>query len=167
MNPRKKAGKLDLVDLWYDVIAGKSLSKEAVTFAKQHTRSNDLQQIVISEAILFIAKIENGKEPSQRLLEICLMPEIYNNPQAAAILLSALEHFPVSKLRGKEAVRNFIYLSAQNPFLPPRLNAMRVLSRLAKMGDQKAFQLLRKSKRDSHMYVREAARTGLKLAEPS
>ena len=119
---------------------------------------------VQANSILAIAgNAEQRSNGFKGLRRICEQPGICHKGLAVACLLNTLEILPMTQLRTAYFI-DLVHEAAKHPFLGARINAMRVLRRLAKRGDQKAIQLLRDGTKDAHSYVSATAQASLRLA---
>jgi hypothetical protein len=153
----------DLENLWYDAIQQKPLSGEEIKFVKQHLIVGKVDQVVMAESILFLgAKNQTGIK--KRLLTMCGQQKYRDNSVAMTILLFVLGFFPNSEIIKNKGAFDLVRCGSQSLFTPVRINAIRVLQRLAKSNNTEAIQILKNSLKDTQSQVREAARVALKLA---
>jgi hypothetical protein len=153
----------DLANLWYDAIQQKPLSDEEIKFVKQNLKARKVDQVVMAESILFL-RAKNQTGIKQRLLTMCGQQKYRDNSMAMTILLFVLGFFLNSEIIKNKGALDLVRRGSQSPFTPARINAIRVLQRLAKSNNTEAIQLLKSSLKDKQSQVREAARVALKLA---
>src|SRR5437879_5853607 len=136
----------DLTDIWYSAIQGNELPQVHLKFVEGELRSKNPERKVMANSILFMAADSQAREYAfTRLKEMCEAWDWRGKPRAAAVLLLTIERLSKQQIQDSDCFAKYVYAAAAQPHVPARLNSMRVLRKLAKIGDSKAIEILKSS----------------------
>lgn len=155
---------LDLYQINLRAFGGEQLSREELAFAVDLVSSTETDKAITAFGILFMAgDSEQRSSALDRLREICRAGKQHESKTAQAALVAILEFLPKEELHSNPSYREFAYRMAKSPFLPTRINVMRVLRQFGRMGDRRAIALLNEATTDSDPFVKQGAETALRL----
>lgn len=154
----------DLTDLWYRAFGDRKLSEDSLHFVRSRLGSDELDEEIMAHSILFLAGNPTEKTNTFTFIrDRCSDNKVWNNPKAAALLVTVLECVPDLRHEQNVGVIEFVYKAAKHPFRPVRINAMRVLRRLGLSGDVHAVAILKESLLDSDDIVKRGAEAALEI----
>jgi hypothetical protein len=153
-----------LSQLFNRVLGGTPVRDADLRLAESHVADNGEPGVNASSILAIAGNASQKRVGLEGLRRICEQPGFCGNGPAVALLLLGLERVPLAELQAGGRFDPFVHGAAKHPFLGARINAMRVLRRFAKGGDEKAVQLLKEAMEDGHLYVRTTAAASLGLA---
>jgi hypothetical protein len=157
-------GHFDIFAVSLKAYGHERLTAAELDFASALALSSDREAAITGNAILLLAGTPTQQQAALAHLRLVSRDaKLHENPRAEAALVTILEFFPEQELCGTVSCAEFVYRVAKSPFLPSRVNAMRVLRQMATAGDQQAVALLREATKDRNPFVKRGAEDALRL----
>jgi hypothetical protein len=159
----------ELIKLSHKAYAGEPISQAEIEWVGPLLSSSDLEEVATGSGILFLSGDQaEQKRALEALKQVCARLSSQSERNADTALISIIEYVPQRELDAFPRFKEFAYIAARRPFRPTRGSAMRVLRRLAKMGDTRALAILQDAAaNDADQTIRSAATTALRLASAS
>jgi hypothetical protein len=154
----------DLTELWYEASQGKMLTPESIERAKGELDSPLLYTKVMANSILFFAGAPGERDAAiRRLKDLCQELDRHATSEAVAILMLALERWRDLERPENRCFVDMAYTAARGSFVGARINAVRVLGRLARKGDKLALEVLKQARNDPESLVQRGAEAALRM----
>lgn len=139
----------------------KQVTQAELDFAESLVFCSESEKAILANGILLLVGTEPQRRDSlNRIRVICQEGKQHQNQRGEIALLGIVEYFPAQELNNP-IYKDFVYRMAKSPFVPCRINAMRVLRQFGRIGDRQAIVLLKEGTADSDKFVREGAERAL------
>lgn len=156
---------MDINHLFLKAVEGKELAPHELDFVLNATSSEDVGLQIKAHSILLFVNDEVLNSSAVREIEKAVITsENSSDSKVQFALISALEYLPEESYKSNQNVRKFAYSIVKHGNAFCKINAVRVLRRIAPY-DPQAMILLKEAEGDDDAYVREGATSALKLLE--